>query len=150
LTSKKQQQVNEVYQQIRAEVSKQILADKTFPQTEGSIRQVVEKLRVMNRQGVQPTPENITKALALVKKDHMAHQQALLDAITDPEGLISAIGEERALKISKALVARLQAKQAASGKKPEAKVEGEENLKTTERIDRKLGKTPQGYTVMKI
>ena len=151
VTAKQQEQINAVYQQIRSEVTKQILADKTFPQTEGSIRQVVEKLRVMNKQGAAITTENITRAISLVKKDHMTHQTALLDAMNDPEGLIAAIGEERALKISKALVARLQAKQAASGKaKSEPKSEGEDKeLKTTERIDRKLGKTPQGYSIMK-
>ena len=148
MTDKHQAQVQQVYQAIRAEVNKQILDDKTFPQTEGSVRAVIEKLRVMNKQGVPVTSESVTKALGLVKKDHIMHQQALLDSIEDPEGLIALLGEARALKISKALVARLQAK----GKTKAAEVQHEKSVKekVTDRIDKKLGRTPQGYTVLDI
>lgn len=146
-TAKQQAEVQQVYQAVRAEVTKQILADKTFPQTEGSVRAVVEKLRVMNRQGATITPENITKALGFVKKDHILHQQTMLDAIEDPESLIALLGEARALKISKALVARIQAK----NKVKAAEVKPQENgvrEKLTDRIDKKLGRTSQGYSVL--
>lgn len=147
VTEAQNAQITQIYQAIRGEVTKQVLADKTFPQTEGSIRAVVEKLRVMNKQGAPITTENIGKALGLVKKDHILHQQALMDTIEDPEGLIALVGEERALKISRALVARIQAK--AKLKVAEAKPEGEApREKTTDRIDKKLGRTPQGYTVL--
>jgi hypothetical protein len=149
-TAAEQAKIKQIYAGVRAEVSKQIVADKTFPQTEGSIRQVVEKLRVMNKKGVTITPENIGKALQLVKKDHVLHQQALFDAVgEDPEALISLFGEARALKISRALVARHKLK----GAKKAAPVESDEaprREKTTEAIDRRLGRTPQGYKVMDI
>jgi hypothetical protein len=149
LSVQQQQKVQEIYQAVRAEVTKQILADKTFPQTEGSIRAVVDKLRVMNRQGATITTETVTKALNLVKNDHIMHQQALLDSIEDPEGLIAMIGEARALKISRALVARLQAK--AKAKTQEApKSESGVREKVTDRIDKKLGKTPQGYHILEV
>lgn len=146
-TEQQKAQIQQVYQAVRSEVTKQIVADKTFPQTEGSIRAVVEKLRVMNKKGAPITSESITKALDLVKKDHVLHQQTLLDAVEDPESLIALLGEARALKISKALVARLQAR---SKIKPlETKPEqGGEREKVTDKIDRKLGRTPQGYTVL--
>lgn len=144
-----QAQVTQIYQAVRAEVTKQILADKTFPQTEGSIRAVVEKLRIMNKQGAPINVETVTKALELVKKDHVLHQQTLLDSIEDPEKLIELIGEARALKISKALVARLQAK--AKAKIPEEKPnQGLGRDKVTDRIDKKLGRTPQGYHVLDV
>ena len=151
ITSQQQAQVNQIYQAVRGEVTKQILADKTFPQTEGSIRAVVEKLRVMNKQGAAVSVENVTKALGLVKKDHVMHQQAMLDAIEDPEGLIALVGEARALKISKALVARLQAKSKTAAKevKPEEKP-GTVREKIQDRIDKKYGKTKQGYSVMDV
>lgn len=149
LTAKQQAQVQRVYSAVRAEVTKQILADKTFPQTEGSIRQVVEKLRVMNKQGVPVTTESVTKALGLVKKDHLLHQQAMLDTIEDPEGLIALVGEARALKISKALVARLQAKTKASAKEEKVQ-EKSVREKVTDRIDKKLGRTSQGYTILDV
>lgn len=149
LTAKQQAQVQQVYSAVRAEVTKQILADKTFPQTEGSIRQVVEKLRVMNKQGVPVTTESVTKALGLVKKDHLLHQQAMLDTIEDPEGLIALVGEARALKISKALVARLQAKTKASAKEEKVQ-EKSVREKVTDRIDKKLGRTSQGYTILDV
>lgn len=148
VTEAQNAQISQIYQAIRGEVTKQVLADKTFPQTEGSIRAVVEKLRVMNKQGAPITTENIAKALGLVKKDHIMHQQALMDTIEDPEGLIALVGEERALKISRALVARIQAK--AKLKVAEAKPEEIVREKTTDRIDKKLGRTPQGYTVLDI
>jgi hypothetical protein len=149
LTAKQQAQVNGIYQAVRAEVTKQVLADKTFPQTEGSIRAVVEKLRVMNKQGAPITAETVTKALGLVKKDHVLHQQAMLDAIVDPEELIALVGEARALKISKALVARIQAKQ--KGKVKTEKVEGDEpRKKVTEILDEKHGRNRFGYTPMKL
>jgi hypothetical protein len=145
LTKQQQAQVQQVYQAVRAEVAKQVVADKTFPQTEGTIRQVVEKLRVMNRQGLPVTTENVTKALGLVKKDFLAHQTAILDAITDDEALVAAIGEARALRISRALVKRLQAK----GKTVAA--EGAEKLpKNQDTISKKFGKERHGYTVMDV
>ncbi len=148
LSEKQKTEVQQVYAAVRSEVTKQILADKTFPQTEGSVRAVVEKLRVMNKQGAAITPENITKALGLVKKDHVLHQQTMMDALEDPEQLIALIGEPRALKISKALIARLKAKTAT--KAVEVKPEPESREKVTDRIDRKLGRTPQGYHVLDI
>lgn len=148
LSQQQKEQVQQVYQAVRAEVTKQILADKTFPQTEGSIRAVVEKLRVMNKQGVPITAENVTKALGLVKKDHVLHQQTMLDAIEDPEGLIALIGEARALKISKALIARLKAKQKVADK--EAKPEFNTRERVTDRIDKKLGRESHGYHVMDV
>lgn len=148
-TTAQKAQVQQIYTAVRAEVTKQIVADKTFPQTEGSIRAVVEKLRVMNRKGAPITPENVTKALGLVKSDHLLHQQAMFDALEDPEALIAVVGEARALKISRALVDRLKKKQAA---KADAKPAPENGVreKVTDRIDRKLGRTPQGYHVLDI
>src|SRR6185312_13630395 len=49
LSAQKQADVQKIYSAVRSEVSKQIQADKTFPQVEGAIRQVIDKLRVMNR-----------------------------------------------------------------------------------------------------
>ncbi len=145
ITAKQQEQIKQVYQAIRAEVTKQVLADKTFPQTEGTIRAVVEKLRVMNKKGAPLTPETVGKALAQVKNDNVLHQQALFDALEDPEALISMIGEARALKISRALVARLKAK----GKvKLEPKEEGAPD-KVQDRLDKAAGRHPSGYQVMK-
>ena len=149
MTARQQAQVNGIYQAVRAEVTKQVLADKTFPQTEGSIRAVVEKLRVMNKQGAPITAENVTKALGLVKKDHVLHQQAMLDAIVDPEELIALVGEARALKISKALVARIQAKQKVKAK-PKAEDDGEVSEKVTDAIDKKFGRNKFGYSPMKL
>lgn len=149
MTAQQQAQVNGIYQAVRAEVTKQVLADKTFPQTEGSIRAVVEKLRVMNKQGAPITAENVTKALGLVKKDHVLHQQAMLDAIVDPEELIALVGEARALKISKALVARIQAKQKIKAK-PKAEDDGEVAEKVTDSIDKKFGRNKFGYSPMKL
>jgi hypothetical protein len=147
LSEQQKAQVAQVYQAVRTEVTKQIVADKTFPKTEGSIRAVVEKLRVMNRQGAPITDESVTKALGLVKKDHMLHQQGILDALDDPEQLISAIGEERALKIARALATRLKAKGAlkASPKKDD---ETPENL--DDRNKRKFGREKHGYNVMDV
>jgi len=150
LAEQNKAQINQVYQAVRAEVTKQILADKTFPQTEGTIRAVVEKLRVMNKQGLAITNESVTKALGLVKKDHVLHQQAMLDGIEDPEGLIALIGEARALKISKALVARIQAKQKLKAKEAVPAVEGDQREKVQDRIDKKLGRTSHGYHVLNV
>ncbi len=149
LSEQQKSQVAQVYAAVRTEVTKQIVADKTFPQTEGSIRAVVEKLRVMNRHGAPITPENVTKALGLVKKDHILHQQAMLDAFEDPEQLISAIGEARALKIARALATRLKNKGAlkTAPKKDEAGA-GEENLDA--RNTRKFGRERHGYQVMEV
>lgn len=142
-------QLTNIYQAIRAEVTKQITADKTFPQTEGSIRAVVEKLRVMNKQGVPITVENIGKALNFVKKDHLLHQQTMFDAIEDPEALIALFGEERALKISRALVARIKAKEKAKAKE-EKPIENGVREKVTDRIDKKLGRTQHGYQILDV
>jgi hypothetical protein len=148
LTAQQKQQVDGIYQAVRSEVTKQIVADKTFPKNEGAIRLVIDKLRVMNRKGAPVTAESITKALATVKNDYILLQQSILDADDDPEALISRIGEARALKISKALIARLKKKSApAEG----AKIEGEETgRKVTDRIDEKLGRERHGYHVLKI
>ena len=149
LSAKQKEQISKIYQGIRAEVTKQILADKTFPQTEGSIRGVVEKLRVMNKQGTPITVQSITKALDLVKKDNLLHQQSMFDATTDPEELIKLFGEERALRVSKALVARLKGKQQAKpGAVPEVKREGKEKI--TDALDRKYGRNKQGYQILDI
>lgn len=149
LSEKQKQEVAGIYQAVRAEVTKQIVADKTFPQTEGAIRQVIEKLRVMNKQGAPITTESIGKALGLVKKDYLLLQQSILDADDDAEALIARIGEARALKISKALIARLKKK--AEPAATDKKVEGEETgKKVTDRIDEKLGRERHGYHVLKI
>jgi hypothetical protein len=140
--------INQIYSAVRAEVTKQILADKTFPQTEGSIRAVVEKIRVMNKQKIPVTVESIGKAIQLVKKDHLLHQQSMFDALEDPEQLIALFGEDRALKISKALVARLRKKEKESGK-----VETRENgprKKVTDEADERFGRTAGGYTLKKL
>ena len=107
---------------------------------------VVEKLRVMNRKGAPISPENVTKSLGLVKKDHLLHQQTMFDAIEDPEALIALFGEARALKISKALVARLKAKGAA---KP---AEGAKPASTGGRDSdsKQFGRERHGYKVMDV
>ena len=148
LTEKQQAEVTRIYQAVRSEVTKQIVADKTFPQVEGAIRSVIDTLRAMNKNGAPVTPENVTKAIAKVKKDFIVYQQSILDAFDDPEKLIEAIGEARALKISKALVARIQAKQKV---KPEdKKVEGAATENITERLDKKFGRERHGYTVLDV
>jgi hypothetical protein len=147
LNEQQKAQVAQVYAAVRTEVTKQIVADKTFPKTEGSIRAVVEKLRVMNRQGAPITAESISKALSLVKNDHMIHQQSLLDAFEDPEQLISAIGEGRALKIARALAMRLKNK-AAAKTAPKKDEEQTENLDG--RNARKFGRERHGYQVMDV
>ena len=140
LTAQQQQ----IYNAVRNEVVNQVKADKTFPQVEGVIRQVIDTLRAINKKGAPITKETVTKAMEKVKKDFVLMQQAILDADDDAENLIARIGEARALKISKALIARLQ----KAGKKPAAKPEeGEE--KTTEKIDRRLGRHASGYNLMK-
>ena len=114
------------------------------------MRSVIEKLRVMNKKGAPLTVENIGKALQQVKKDHILHQQALFDAVgEDPEALISIFGEARALRISRALVARHKLK-GTKKSAPVEPVEGERREKTTEAIDRKLNRTPHGYRIMDI
>lgn len=151
-TEEQQQQqakVQQIYQGIRAEVTKQIVADKTFPQTEGCIRQVIDKLRVMNKSKAPITSQTIAKAIENVKKDHLLFQQSILDGDKDQpdygERLISRIGEERALAISRALVARLQAKQKASVKE-EKKADGSVSLE--EGLAKKYGTTKDGRTIM--
>ncbi len=139
-----QAQVQQVYQAVRSEITKQIVADKTFPQTEGAIRSVVEKLRVMNKKGAPITSESVTKALGLVKKDHLLHQQTMFDAIEDPESLIALVGEARALKISKALVARLKAKGLAKIEAKPAAVTGEKAR------EKAFGVQRHGYTVLDV
>lgn len=134
---------------IKTEVSKQIVADKTFPQTEGSVRAVFEKLRVMNKKGVPIDSGAVTKALDLVKKDHILNQQTLFDAIEDPEALISYFGEARALKISRALVARLKAKGKVTQKEAAATETDAPREKITDKLDREAGRTRHGYQVMK-
>jgi hypothetical protein len=100
----------------------------------------------MNKKGQPVTVESVTKAVAQVKADLVMHQQALFDAIADPEELIKFFGEERALKISKALVARIKNKSKTAAKKENAT--GEQRKKTTDAIDEKLGKERHGYHVM--
>ena len=146
LTRQQQEQVSQIQQAVKAEVSKQILADKTFPQTEATVRQVFEKLRVMNKKGAKITVESVTKALNLVKDDFLAHQSAILDAFDDPEQLIKAIGEPRALKISKALIARLKAKEGVTKK---AEKQEERGRRVTEELDERNGRHPLGYQLTK-
>ena len=146
LSEQQKAQVQQIYQAVRSEVVKQVAADKTFPQVEGSIRAVVEKLRVMNKQGTQITPQAVTKAIELTKKDILLHQQAIFDAIEDPEALISFFGEARALKISKALVARLKTK---AGAKETAKPAGEKKESLQER-EKRHGTVAGGYQVMDV
>lgn len=145
LTKQQQAQVQEVYQQVRSEVTKQVLADKTFPQTEGTIRSVVEKLRVMNKKGAPITVENVTKALGLVKTDFIAHQVAILDSITDDNALVEAIGKPRALRISRALIAALRPNVEA---KPKAeKAEDGPRRKVTQELNDKYQRHPLGYSL---
>jgi hypothetical protein len=147
LSETQQAQVKQIYNAVRSSVVEAVKADKAFPQTEGSIRAVVDKLRVMNKQGTQITPQAVNKAVEMVKKDHLLHQQAMFDAIEDPEALIAFFGEERALKISRALVARLKAKDAAkTAKKGDGAGERKEGIKD---LQKKLGTNQQGYRVMK-
>jgi len=145
--AKQKQIVEQARNELLSEIAKQVKADKSFPQTEGTVRAVTEKLRVMHQKGAQITSETISKALGLVKKDLLTHQQAMFDTITDPEELVRLFGEDRALKISRALVARLQAKQKEQAK-PETKEEVRE--KTTEKIDKKLNKNQYGYSILDI
>ena len=134
-------QITQVYTAIRAEVSKQIQADPGFPQTEYNVRSVIEKLRVMNKQGVPITVESIDKAIKLVKKDNLTYQTSLLDTAKDEEELIARLGEERALKISKALVARLKKKAAAKDKPKEGEVvEGQRKPKNPKELQDMLNK----------
>jgi hypothetical protein len=142
-------QQTQIYNAVRAEVSKQITADKGFPQTEGSIRMVIEKLRVMNKQKVPINSESIGKAIGLVKKDHIMHQQAMFDVLEDPEALIAFFGEARALKISKALVARLQAKGKVKAPAKEAPTDDPQE-KMQDRIDKKYGRERHGYAVLDV
>jgi hypothetical protein len=144
MTKAQTAKVEGIRKAVVAEVSKQLQATKDFPQTEGSIRAVVEKLRVMNKNGAGVTVENVAKAIGLVKKEYLVQQQAMFDTLEDPEKLIEMFGEARALKISKALVARLQAK----GKvKPvtDGETTGE---KIQKQIAKKLGRNEQGYTIV--
>ncbi len=147
LTVQQKQQVDGIYQAVRSEVTKQIVADKTFPQTEGAIRLVIEKLRVMNRKGAPVTAESITKALWTVKNDYLLLQQSILDADDDPEALISRIGEARALKISKALIARLKKKAAPAA---DAKTEEGTPENLDSRNSRKFGRERHGYQVLDV
>ncbi len=148
LSAQQKQQVDGIYQAVRSEVTKQLVADKTFPQTEGAIRQVIDKLRVMNRKGAPITTESVGKALDLVKKDYLLLQQSILDADDDAESLIARIGEGRALKISKALIARLKKKTAlATDEKPGGEA-ATENLDS--RNSRKFGRDRHGYQVLDV
>ncbi len=144
LSQQNQAQIQHIYQAVRAEVSKQIVEDKTFPKTEGAIKAVIETLKSINKKGSPVTVENIGKALAKVKKDHLIHQQTMFDAIDDPESLIALVGEARALKISKALVARLKAKGAAKAAEKKEPQVGEKA-----RVSR-FGTDRHGYTVMDV
>lgn len=149
-TAKEKAQIQALHSAVRTEVGSQIESDKTFPKTEGAVRSVIEKLRVMNKKGAQITKENIGKAIQQVKKDHILHQQALFDAVgEDPEALISIFGEARALRVSRALVARHKLK--GSKKAAPAEPDGEPRReKTTEAIDRKLNRTSHGYRIMDV
>lgn len=148
MTQKQQTQVKQIYQAVRSEVMKQIAADGTFPQTEFMIHQTIEKIRVMNKKGIPVTVENVTKALNGVKQDFVTNFTAILGAYKDdPEKLISAIGEPYALAISRALVARLKKKAMDAAGEP-SKPTTTVREKTTDRIDKKLGRTPQGYSII--
>ncbi len=148
LSAQQKQQVDGIYQAVRTEVTKQIVADKFFPKNEGAIRMVIEKLRVMNKKGAQISTESVGKALDLVKKDYLLLQQSILDSDDDAEALISRIGEARALKISKALIARLKKKSAPAA---DAKTDDE---KAPENLDsrniRKYGRERHGYQVLDV
>ncbi len=149
LSTKQKAEVEQVYQAVRSEVVKQITADKTFPKTEGAIRSVIDTLRAMNKNGAKVTTDSIAKALSKAKNDHLVHQQAMFDSIESDEDLVKFIGENRALRISRALVARLKSKGKAKAEtKPEE--EGKPEEKVTDRIDHKLGRQRHGYTVMKV
>ena len=144
-TKAQQARVEGIRKAVVSEIKKQLDASKTFPQTERAIADVVKKLQVMNKQGAGVTVENVTKAIAQVSKEYLAHQQAMFDTLEDPEKLIELFGEARALKISRALVARLQAK----GKiKPAAEVEKTGDEKIQSQIAKKLGRNEQGYTIV--
>jgi hypothetical protein len=148
LSEQQRVQVDGIYQAVRSEVTKQIVADKTFPKNEGAIRLVIDKLRVMNRKGATVTAESITKALSTVKNDYILLQQSILDADDDPEVLISRIGEARALKISKALIARLKKKAAPVA---DAKKDEEVARETLDaRNSRKFGRERHGYNVLDV
>lgn len=146
--SKQFQIVQQVRNEIHAEISKQIIADKTFPQTAETVRAVAEKLRVMNKKGAPVSAESITKALGLVKKDILTHQQAMFDALEDPQALVDLFGRERALKMSRALVALIQKKDEKTEVKPKEDVK--DDTKTTDKIDKKYGKTRHGYSIMDV
>lgn len=142
------QQLDQVYKAVRAEVVKAVKDDKSFPQVEGSMRAVMQKLKVMNANNVPINETSIKKAVDLVKKDILLHQQAIFDAITDDEALVATFGEERALRFSRALVARLKAKAKSEAEKP--KPEQENRLKVTDAIDKKLGRERHGYQVLDV
>ena len=144
MTKAQTAKVEGIRKAVVAEVSKQLQTTKDFPQTEGSIRAVVEKLRVMNKNGAGVTVENVAKAIGLVKKEYLVQQQAMFDTLEDPEKLIEMFGEARALKISKALVARLQAK----GKVKPVTDDETTGEKIQKQIAKKLGRNEQGYTIV--
>ena len=133
MTTKQQAQVDSIRNAVRAEIGKQLGEKKNFPVTERTVRDVAEKLRVMNKKGAAVSVESIGKAIDLVHKELLGHQQTMLDAIKDedPEALINLIGEQRALRISRALVARLKLRDKAKVK-PEEKTEDRPRRKITE------------------
>ncbi len=146
LSEQNKAQMNQIYTAVRSEVTKQITEDKTFPKTEGAIKAVIDTLKAINKKGFPVNSENVAKALAKVKKDHLIHQQTMFDAIEDPEQLIALFGEARALKISQALIKRLKNKAAA--KAPAAK--DEEALTGDKARQKKFGVDRHGYHVMDV
>lgn len=112
----KQQGLQRAYGEIRSLVTGAINADKTFPMTEGAYRQVVEKLRVMNKQNVPVNAVTVAKALEQVKLDHKNHQIALFDSIQDDEELIKFLGPERASRIAKTYAKRITKKNQEAAK----------------------------------
>lgn len=144
LSQRQQIQLNAIYEEVKNQISKQLLADKTFPQIPAAIQWVINKVRILNREGVPVTQESIKKAIGLAKSDFIKAQSSILDSIQDPEELISALGEERALKISKALVARLTAKNKIT---PEG---ADRPLPISEKLEKTFNRTPQGYKILDI
>lgn len=149
LTAKQTAQVDQIRQAVRFEIGKQLQAKKNFPATERSVRDVAEKLRVMNKKGSPVTVESIGKAIDLVHKELLGHQQTMLDAIKDedPEALINLIGEERALRISRALVNRLKLRDRAKTT-PEAKTQPRNGKKLDTELEEKFGMR-HGYALKK-
>jgi hypothetical protein len=158
ITQKQQAEMQGMYKAIKGEVSKSVLEDKTLAHTEENLRRLIDKIRVVNRnfkakQGRDLSMDEvktvIPKAIGWVHKDNQLHRNAMIEAVKgDSEKLISLVGEDMAMAISRALISRVQARQKEAGKKPAENPQRRESV--TEKIDRELGRTPQGFKVMNI